>query len=49
VPAATIDAPTHNFSGGSWFTDGKRIVMFVSEKPVAMDETEVLMWERFLD
>jgi hypothetical protein len=49
VPAATIDAPKQNFVGSSWFTDGKRIVMFVAEEPVAMDETEILVWEQYLD
>jgi hypothetical protein len=49
VPAATIDAPSQNFLGSNWFTDGKRIVMFVAEEPVAMDETEILVWEQYLD
>ena len=49
VPAATIDAPSQNFLGSNWFTDGKRIVMFVAEEPVAMDETEILIWEQYLD
>jgi hypothetical protein len=49
IPPATIDAPTQNFAGGQWFTDGKRVVLFLAEEPVAMDETEILVWERFLD
>ena len=49
IPTATIDAPIENFAGGRWFTDGKRVVLFLAEEPIAMDETEVLVWERFLD
>jgi len=49
VPAATIDQPSQNFLGSNWFTDGKRIVMFISEEPVAMDETEILGWEQLRD
>ena len=49
VPSAAIDAPRQNFAGSNWFTDGKRIVLFLAEEPVAMDETEILVWEPFLD
>ena len=49
VPGGTIDQPQQNFIGNSWFTDGGRLVMVISEQPVAMDETEVLTWERFVD
>ena len=49
IPASTIDAPSQNFLGSNWFTDGKRIVMFVAEEPVAMDDTEILVWEQYLD
>ena len=49
VPEASIDEPHQNFSGGQWFTDGKRAVLFLAEDPVAMDETEILPWERLLD
>ena len=49
IPPATIDAPTQNFAGGNWFTDGKRVVLFLAEEPVGMDETEILVWEHFLD
>jgi hypothetical protein len=49
VPAASIDTPRRNFIGNTWFTDGDRIVLVVSERPVAMDETDILIWEKFLD
>ena len=48
IPPSTIDAPSLNFAGAKYFTDGKRIVLFLSETPVAMDETDVLPWQRLL-
>lgn len=44
VPPASIDAPAQNFHGAEYFTDGRRVVLFVSETPVAMDETILLQW-----
>jgi hypothetical protein len=41
VTPSSIAAPAHNFAGAEYFTDGSRVVLFVSEKPVAMDETAV--------
>ena len=49
VPRATIDSPQLNFLGSGWFTDGGRIVLVVPEEPVAMDETEILRWEKIVD
>jgi hypothetical protein len=46
VPSSTIDAPSRNFAGADYFTDGKRVVLFLSDKPVGMDETDLLQWER---
>jgi hypothetical protein len=45
---STIDAPQVNFSGSEYFTDGLRVVLFVSEKPVALDDTILLKWGGFL-
>ena len=45
VGATDIDDPRTNFLGDDYFTDGNRIVLNVSEDPVAMDETEIIMWE----
>ena len=44
VPQSSITAPVRNFEGAEYFTDGQRVVLFVSENPVAMDETDVLPW-----
>jgi hypothetical protein len=49
VPPAKLEAPNENFLGSKWFTDGGRIVMVVPEEPIAMDETEILYWERIRD
>lgn len=46
VASTTFDAPSRNFAGAKYFTDGKRLVMFLSEQPVAFDETDILPWER---
>ena len=48
VPAVTVDAPRTNFRGDEYFTDGLRAVLLVSEEPVGMDETRILLWERDL-
>ena len=45
VPSSTFDAPSQNFAGAKYFTDGKRVVLFLSENPVALDETELLNWD----
>lgn len=45
VGAADIDNPRTNFVGDEYFTDGNRVILNVSEDPVAMDETEIMMWE----
>ncbi len=44
VPRTTLDAPAHNFTASEYFSDGRRAVLFVSEEPVAMDETIILPW-----
>ncbi len=46
IPSMTIDAPHRNFSGSEYFTDGQRIVLFISESPVALDETIMLQWRK---
>jgi hypothetical protein len=48
IPQATIDAPHTNFHGSDYFTDGMRAVLLVSEEPIAMDETEILVWEAYV-
>lgn len=49
VPPAPMAEPRKNFLGGRWFSDGGRAVLVLSEDPVAMDETEILFWEKFVD
>lgn len=44
--ASTIETPQTNFHGSEYFTDGRRVVLFVSESPVALDATEILNWSR---
>lgn len=46
VPAASIDAPRRNFRNSEYFTNGQRVVLFISETPVALDEVVILPWER---
>jgi LssY C-terminus len=48
IPPAPITAPAQNFSGSEYFTDGYRVVLFVSEDPVAMDEADVIRWEEVI-
>ena len=42
VGGASTDAPRQSFNGSSYFSDGKRMVFFLSDSPVAMDELELL-------
>ena len=44
VGAAPIDAPRGNLTGDPYFTDGYRLVMWVSAKPIALDDIEALDW-----
>ncbi|KPK34470.1 MAG: hypothetical protein AMJ66_03675 [Betaproteobacteria bacterium SG8_40] len=48
VPRSSISAPLRNFAGAEYFTDGQRVVLFVSENPVAMDQTDILPWRAVL-
>ena len=40
------DEPRGNLTGDPWFTDGYRLVLWLSSEPVAIDELEVLDWRR---
>jgi hypothetical protein len=42
VGAATFDEPRGNLTGDPYFTDGLRIVMFLSADPVAIDEIDLI-------
>lgn len=42
VGAAPMDAPRGNLTGDPYFTDGRRVVMWVSSQPVDIAEVEVV-------
>jgi hypothetical protein len=44
VGPASIDAPRKNLTGDPYFTDGYRVVLWVSSIPVAIDDIELLPW-----
>lgn len=45
VGAAPIESPRQNLTGDPYFTDGLRIVLWVSSKPVAFEKVEFIEWE----
>jgi hypothetical protein len=45
VGAASIDAPRQNLTGDPYFTDGFRVILWVSSKPVSLMEIHFLEWE----
>lgn len=45
VGAAPIQSPRQNLTGDPYFTDGLRIVLWVSSKPVAFEKVEFIEWE----
>lgn len=45
VGAAPIESPRQNLTGDPYFTDGLRIVLWVSSKPVAFEKIEFIEWE----
>ncbi len=44
VGAASIDEPRGNLTGDPYFTDGLRVVLWVSSEPVDMGDIEFLPW-----
>ncbi len=42
VGAAPYEAPRGNLTGDPYFTDGRRVVMWISGNPVAIDELDVV-------
>lgn len=44
VGAAAIDQPRENLTGDPYFTDGKRLVLFVSATPKSIPEVELVEW-----
>jgi hypothetical protein len=45
VGAVSMSEPRTDFAGDPYFTDGRRIVMWVSSRPVSLSEVETLRWE----
>ena len=43
VPAP-IDAPRQNLTGDGYFTDGLRVVLWITAEPVPIDKIEVVDW-----
>jgi hypothetical protein len=43
--AGSREGPRENLTGDPYFTDGHRLVVFLSEDPVAFDEVDYLDWE----
>ena len=46
VGAATLYEPRKTFNNDSYFTDGYRLVLWVSSKPVSFSDVENLNWEK---
>jgi len=46
VGAAPIDEPRGNLTGDPYFTDGYRVVFWVSSKPTSLTNIEVVDWEK---
>ena len=46
VNQTTRENPQENLLGTPWWTDGRRLVMFISNEPVPLEEIEILDWLR---
>lgn len=46
VGSVPRDAPRMNLVGDPWYSDGLRAVMFLGPRPHALNELEILDWER---
>jgi hypothetical protein len=45
VGIAPIDAPRQNLTGDPYFTDGYRVVLWLSSNPVALSDVQYVDWE----
>jgi len=45
VGAATIDSPRFNYTGDPYWTDGLRLVMWLSADPIGYHQVEAVQWE----
>ena len=46
TPPISRASPHHNLAGDAYFTDGLRLVVFLSEEPVSSEKVRNLGWER---
>lgn len=46
VDAAPMSAPRANLTGDPYFTDGLRAVLWVSSKPITLEDVEFVEWEK---
>jgi hypothetical protein len=49
VGAVPEDSPRGNLTGDPWFTDGFRLVLWVTSEPTALSDLEVLPWRNPYD
>lgn len=49
VGTATIESPRQTFDGFGFITDGRRVVLFLSETPVALGDTRIIYTEALAD
>jgi hypothetical protein len=46
VGEVSFDNPQGNLTGDPWFSDGHRLVLWVTSEPVAVDDLEFVEWRR---
>ena len=44
VGEVPVDAPQGNLTGDPWFSDGYRLVLWVTSEPTDLHEIEILPW-----
>jgi hypothetical protein len=44
VGKVPMDQPKGNLTGDPWFSDGYRLVIWVSSQPMSLEEVEILEW-----
>ena len=43
--ASSRSKPVRNFKNQFWWSDGKRVVLFIGSKPTSLSEIEILKWD----
>jgi hypothetical protein len=46
VGAATPETPRYNYTGDPYYTDGLRMVMWMSEEPITYQCVEDMNWQQ---